>query len=128
MALADAAMTIGCHGMHHRPWRRLDERALREELVDARLVLEEIVGRPITEASCPFGSYDRRVLRSLRAHEYRQIYTSDRGTTRPADWVQARNSVHRGDGAHLLDRILASERPPLTALRRRAKRSAKRWR
>src|SRR4051794_40406907 len=39
--------------------------ALRVELVDARRLLEDIVERPVCEAACPFGSYDRRVLRLL---------------------------------------------------------------
>src|SRR4051794_2302534 len=34
--LRRAGMTIGTHGMRHRPWRSLDDAALREELVDAR--------------------------------------------------------------------------------------------
>ena len=49
--------------MLHRPWRELGDSALHEELVDAKRILEDVVGRPVTEAACPFGSYDRRVLR-----------------------------------------------------------------
>jgi peptidoglycan/xylan/chitin deacetylase (PgdA/CDA1 family) len=125
--LADAGMTIGCHGMRHRPWRRLDDRSLHEELVDARRVLEGIVGRPVTDAACPFGSYDRRVLRGLRRSGYRHVYTSDRGQTEPADWLQARNTVRRGDGADILARI--SSRPgPHEKLVQRARLAAKRWR
>src|SRR4051794_35750584 len=36
--LAAAGMTIGCHGMRHRPWRGLDHATLREELVDAKRI------------------------------------------------------------------------------------------
>jgi peptidoglycan/xylan/chitin deacetylase (PgdA/CDA1 family) len=127
-ALAGAGMRIGCHGMRHRPWRRLDDRALREELVDARRLLEAVVGAPITEAACPYGSYDRRVLRALRACGYERVYTSDRGTTRPDLWLQARNTVHQGDGAGLVERIVSSDCEPLNAYRRRLKLVAKRWR
>ena len=55
-------MGIGCHGMRHRPWRGLDEAALHEELVEAKAVLERIIERPVCDAACPFGTYDRRVL------------------------------------------------------------------
>ena len=61
--LAAAGMGIGCHGMRHRPWRGLGETELREEHVEAKAMLEQIVERPVIEAACPFGSYDRRVLR-----------------------------------------------------------------
>jgi peptidoglycan/xylan/chitin deacetylase (PgdA/CDA1 family) len=126
-ALADAGMTVGCHGMRHRPWRRLDERSLYEELVDARRVLERIVGLPVTDAACPFGSYDRRVLRCLRRSGYLRVYTSDRGPTEPADWLQARNTVRRADGVDLLARISSRPRGYERALRR-ARLTAKRWR
>jgi peptidoglycan/xylan/chitin deacetylase (PgdA/CDA1 family) len=126
-ALAAEGMTIGCHGMHHRSWRRLDEAQLREELVEARRLLEEIVERPVTEAACPFGSYDRRVLRALRRCGYRRVYTSDRGTARCDDWLQARNTVRRDDQL-ASDVILSGEKPRFNALPRPLTLAVKRWR
>jgi peptidoglycan/xylan/chitin deacetylase (PgdA/CDA1 family) len=121
--LAAAGMEIGCHGMHHRRWRGLGEDELRQELVEAKQVLERVLGRPVTQAACPFGAYDRRVLRTLRQVGYQGVYTSDRGTTRPGDWLQPRTSVGPHDGPALLDRIGASD-----TLQRRVKRTVKRWR
>lgn len=126
--LAAAGMRIGSHGMRHRPWRQLDDGELREELVDSKRRLEAIVERPVTQAACPFGSYDRRVLRTLRRCAYEHVYTSDRGTSRAEDWIQTRNTVRRGDGADLVEHILSSERSWDYPLRRRAKLVAKRWR
>lgn len=126
-ALAAEGMAIGCHGMHHRPWRRLDEPQLREELVDARRLLEEIVEHPVTEAACPFGSYDRRVLRALRRCGYRRVYTSDRGRARYDDWLQARNTVRRGDEP-APDAILSRVKPRYNALPRSLTLAVKRWR
>ena len=98
-------MGIGCHGMRHRPWRGLGETALHEEHVEAKAMLEQVVERPVTEAACPFGSYDRRVLRSLRGSGYRRVYTSDRGTTGPEDFLQARNTIGPDDRPELLGEI-----------------------
>ena len=64
---------------------RLDGPALEEELVGAKQLLQATVGRPVTQAACPFGSYDRPVLRALRRSAYRYVYTSDRGAA-PSDW------------------------------------------
>ena len=122
--LAAAGMTIGCHGMRHRRWREVDDRTLREELVDAKAALERVVGQPVTQAACPFGSYDRRVLRALRGSEYRHVYTSDRGIARYGEWLQARNTVQRDDDGELLARIVSGR----GRLRRRATLTAKRWR
>lgn len=121
--LAAAGMEIGCHGMHHRPWRGLDDAALHEELIDAKAILERVVQRPVTQAACPFGSYDRRVLRTLRGCGYRQVYTSDRGTARSSGFLQARNSVGPHDGPGLISRIASPESPLRTV-----KRMVKRWR
>jgi peptidoglycan/xylan/chitin deacetylase (PgdA/CDA1 family) len=127
-ALAAAGMGIGSHGMRHRPWRRLDEPTLYEELAEAKQRLEAILERPVTQAACPFGAYDRATLRGLRRHGFREVYTSDRGTAARDGWLQARNTVHAGDDADLLDRIPGLERPAYKALRRRAVRMAKSWR
>jgi peptidoglycan/xylan/chitin deacetylase (PgdA/CDA1 family) len=126
--LAAAGMGIGSHGMRHRPWRGLDDGGLREELYEARRLLEDVVGGPVTHAACPFGSYDRRVLQALRAYGYEGVYTSDRGTERPDAWLQARNSVHDGDEGTLVERILRSARRPRGALAGRPKRLVKRLR
>ena len=127
-ALTDAGMDVGCHGMRHRPWRRLDDVELAEELVEARDVLERVIDRPVTEAACPFGSYDRRVLRSLRRHGYHRAYTSDCGTTRPDDWIQSRNTVKPENAVDLVERVLGAERSVYTVMRQRALRGVKRWR
>jgi peptidoglycan/xylan/chitin deacetylase (PgdA/CDA1 family) len=127
-ALASAGMEIGCHGMRHRPWRGLDEHALHEEVTEAKTVLERAIGRPVTLAACPFGSYDRRVLRALRRSGYRYVYTSDRGTARRGDFLQPRNSVGSYDEPRLLEAIAELESPTHKALGRRAKLAIKRWR
>ena len=126
--LADAGMTIGSHGMRHRAWRGLDDGALREELVDAKAILEDVVGRPVTQAACPFGSYDRRVLRRLRGSGYHHVYTSDRGTTSSREFLQARNSIGPHDEPAVLEHIEQLEAPAYRALPRRAKLAVKRWR
>jgi peptidoglycan/xylan/chitin deacetylase (PgdA/CDA1 family) len=125
--LAAAGMDVGSHGMHHRPWRRLDDHALREELVDAKHQLEGVIERPVTEAACPFGSYDSRVLRALQRHGYRRAYTSDRGTARPDNWIQARNTVRPTDGTGMVERILSERVSPYSAVRRRVKLAGMRW-
>lgn len=126
--LSDAGMSIGCHGMRHRPWSRLNDEALRDELVVARQILEAIVEQPVTEAACPFGSYDRRVLRSLQRYGYKHVYTSDGGLTCPDAWLQPRTSLGTGAGAQTIEQTMSSERSPFRMLLRQPKLLAKRWR
>ncbi len=91
-----AGMRIGSHGLHHRDWRALTETELDEELVVSRRMLGEVVGGDVAEAACPFGSYDRRVLRALRGAGYRRVYNSDDGPGPSNSWLMPRTTVHRG--------------------------------
>ena len=126
--LTAAGMAVGCHGMRHRPWRGLEDNELHEELVAAKAILEETTGAPITEAACPFGSYDRRVLRTLRSAGYDRVYTSDRGTSDPHEFLQPRNTVGPQDGSDLVARIESLDGSLSKAVSRRAKLAVKRWR
>ena len=91
--LVEAGMTVGSHGLHHTAWTALDQPDLVSDLNEARAVLEAATGRPVTEASCPFGQYDRRVLAALRQLDYEHVYTSDGGTTRERSWLRHRTTV-----------------------------------
>ncbi len=95
--LAEADFSIGSHGMGHVDWRKLGDDDLGYEVCDSRQILEQMIGRNVCEASCPFGSYDRRVLRFLKQAGYRRVYTSDRGVAYQQAWLQARNTIYAWD-------------------------------
>jgi peptidoglycan/xylan/chitin deacetylase (PgdA/CDA1 family) len=93
LELARAGMRIGSHGCDHRAWRTLTDSELHEELTVSKRTLAEIVGADVEEAACPFGSYDRRVLRALRDAGYRAAFTSDGGTGKAGSWPTPRTTV-----------------------------------
>jgi peptidoglycan/xylan/chitin deacetylase (PgdA/CDA1 family) len=126
-ALCEAGMAIGLHGMHHQRWRGLSECELDEEIVAARRLLEGEVGAPLEAAACPFGAYDRRVLRRLDEAGLRTVFTSDGGWASSGAWLQARNTLRAGDGAAAVAAVAAADG---TAARgkRRLKTLVKRWR
>jgi peptidoglycan/xylan/chitin deacetylase (PgdA/CDA1 family) len=99
LELARGGMTIGTHGMDHRPWPRLSEADRRRELVEARASLAEIVGAPVDEAAVPMGVYDRRLLSELRRLRYAAVHTSDRRPTPDGAWLRPRFSVRADDTA-----------------------------
>jgi peptidoglycan/xylan/chitin deacetylase (PgdA/CDA1 family) len=105
--LAAEGMVIGSHGMRHRRWTGLNAEGLDEELVEARNRLEQIVGKAVQEAACPFGSYDRRVLRGLRKHGYDAVYTSDEGPAQRTAWIRPRNTVRRSDDLAKIQRTIS---------------------
>jgi peptidoglycan/xylan/chitin deacetylase (PgdA/CDA1 family) len=124
--LADAGMTVGFHGLRHRSWRSLSDDELIDDLERGRWLLEEALGRPVTEASCPFGEYDRRVLGRLRRLGYERAYTSDGGAARPRAWLQPRTTV--GAGWEPTPARLSGREPAPTRVVRGAKRAVKRLR
>jgi peptidoglycan/xylan/chitin deacetylase (PgdA/CDA1 family) len=92
-SMVAAGMGIGSHGMSHCSWVGLSDRDLHRELVEARAELEAAAGAPVNEAACPFGLYDRRVLRALRKSGYSRIYTTDEGPAIEDALIQPRYSV-----------------------------------
>ena len=126
--LLSAGMGLGSHGLHHRPWARLGKRELHEEIIEARDRLEQLAGVKIEHASCPFGSYNRRVLQALRSAGYKCIYTSDGGPAQRGAFIQPRNSVYNTWTAETLKPLLSEEAAPLHRLWRTLKLAMKRWR
>lgn len=124
--LRAAGMSIGCHGSAHLLWRSLDSDALRRDVAGGRSELERALGRDVTEASCPFGGYDRRVLRELRRLGFTRVYTSDGGWTRGGRWLQARNTV-TADWQPLRD-LLEGREPRKARATRAAKQVGRRLR
>ena len=118
--LLQAGMEIGTHGMHHRDWRTLDDRALDVELGEARQRIEDTCGRPVTAAAIPFGSYDWRVLARLRRENFDCVYTSDGGLARSEARLKPRETLDATWQERDIRRALATSPSFKTRLRRNA--------
>jgi len=126
--LVRRGMGVGTHGMDHRDWRRLDDQTLQAEVVDSVRILGEIAGQPVTQASCPFGSYDRRVLRFLRRAGLEQVYTSDRGWAWEGEWLQTRNTIDQHGEPCVSDLLQDGSASGVSSWPRRLWHVCKRWR
>lgn len=120
-----SGMQIGSHGWSHRSWRSLDPPTRRQEFEESRNRLEQIIQLPVDLAACPFGDYDRSVIRHLRSAGYRSAFTSDRGTATRGRFSQPRNTVHATDGD---DDTLRERRIFQNSLKRELRLAVKRWR
>jgi len=119
---------IGSHGLKHCDWRKLSDDDLVDEIHGSRRFLEELVGCPVNTASCPLGSYDRRVLRFLREAGYERVYTSDRGIASEHAWLQARNTICAWDDGESVQRVLSKGQFSPDFLMCKIKRAIKRLR
>jgi peptidoglycan/xylan/chitin deacetylase (PgdA/CDA1 family) len=128
-SLVDGGMTVGSHGMRHRPWRSVNDHELNEELVGAAEAIAQVSGRPVREVACPFGSYDRRVLAAIRRSGFHHVYTVDGGPARSNAWLQSRYTVHVGDTPADIERRMTAPRgAAVTAAVRKGKALVKQWR
>lgn len=128
-SLARNGMTVGSHGMWHRPWRSATDAELKEELADAADAIADAVGQPVSQVACPFGSYDRRVLSAIRRHGFSRVYTVDGGPARSDAWLQSRYTVRAADSPADIERRARSPRGnALPAAVRQGKSLVKRWR
>lgn len=116
VALRGSGMSIGSHGWAHVDLRQTDAEQLRRETVDARDRLAEASQGPVDTFAIPFGSYDRRVLRSLRA--YRCVYTSDRGLAAGNPWLAPRCSYTREWNSESPSQVIRDEESVPARLRR----------
>ena len=91
--LVSAGMEIGSHGMHHCDWRKLDSMMLHVE-IDAARRIEDLCGSAVTRVGIPFGSYDRHVLKQLRAERLDCVCTSDGGLAQSDAWLKPRQTIH----------------------------------
>ncbi|MDP3850166.1 MAG: polysaccharide deacetylase family protein [Luteolibacter sp.] len=120
-----AGMEIGSHGVAHVSWRDLSPRLLRDELEASRRDLGQVCGVPVVEAACPFGAYDRRVLKELRRAGYHLVFTSDGGRATQDAWIQPRTTVTRLMSLKDVEKLIVEEPRWLKRMSFRAKRFCK---
>jgi peptidoglycan/xylan/chitin deacetylase (PgdA/CDA1 family) len=109
-ALHAAGIEIGSHGAEHRALPALSDAELAREVAGSKVVLERLVGAPVTSFCYPYGAFDDRVVAAVRAAGYRQA-TVIRGGISPdlADPLRLKRVSVRGTNT-LLDFSLALTR------------------
>ena len=94
---------IGCHSMTHSYLNDLPASALRMEIVDAKLKLEDVVGATVEHFSCPGGRYDSRTIAMAKEAGYRSVANS-----RAHANTSSTDSFHLGRVAVMRDTGLAT--------------------
>jgi peptidoglycan/xylan/chitin deacetylase (PgdA/CDA1 family) len=73
---ASRTLVLGSHTITHPFLNELSDRAIREELVESRRRLEDLLSRPVELLSIPNGAVDRRVIDIAREAGYSHVFTS----------------------------------------------------
>lgn len=77
--LCELGFEIGSHGVTHKYLTDLSLAEARSELMQSRLALEDITGRPVQHVSAPGGRWNARVARLAHEAGYITLATSDIG-------------------------------------------------
>lgn len=84
-AWQDAGMEVGSHSCTHPRLTACSDEQLVVEVTESKLQLEEMLRRPITQFSYPYGDFDQRVKEAVRRAGYTSAVTVRRGRTRRSD-------------------------------------------
>lgn len=110
--LSEMGHEIGSHSQTHAYLPFLDNKEVRRELALSKEVLEDIVGKPVTSLSFPYGGWNRRIWEIAREEGYTAA-TLYRGTSSTVKELFPVYGVYRNDRpedmlAKLTDRSLVS--------------------
>ncbi len=110
---------IGCHGAAHVDWRTLDTAGQNSEWRDARVLIAEASGQKVDDDAIPFGRYDGRVIRGLKAEGFACAWSSDGGAWRSGAFLRPRTSPRNDMTIADIEAILLGHEPALRSWRRR---------
>ena len=77
--LQNKGWTIGCHAATHKELTNIDNEALEHEIVKAKKIIEEKLGRPVKFLAYPQGLYDQKTVEASQRAGYLGALTTDAG-------------------------------------------------
>lgn len=133
LALAEAGLTIGSHTCTHPRMTEVEETIQQRELLESKLTLEDILGRPVEYFAYPYGDYDDAVRDRVEAVGYRAACSTRAGFNRHGEdpFALRRIEVYGTDSfAQFRNKILfgANDMPWTFPLKYYASRAASRFR
>ena len=109
---------IGSHGAAHVDWKSLSLTELDAEISVPKARLEAICGRPVVAAGIPFGRYNARVLKAMKAAGFIRAYSSDGGPVRGTPFPIPRTSLTGAMSKDNIAAVIAGHEPIKKTLRR----------
>jgi len=92
-------VTIGSHGVTHRPLTNLDDKSLKTELILSKEYIENLIGMEVASFSYPHGAVDKRVRDAVENSGYKCGVTSYAGISNSAfdRYLISRTSIISSD-------------------------------
>lgn len=77
--MSEHGIEFGSHSRSHVDLRSLDNKALNDELLGSKKVIEDKLGKPVRYFSYPFGRYNERVTEAAAKAGYQSAYSLSTG-------------------------------------------------
>jgi peptidoglycan/xylan/chitin deacetylase (PgdA/CDA1 family) len=98
LEMAEGGVRFGSHSYSHHDLTALGDDERERDLRDSRILLEDLLGRPVPFLAYPGGRHDERVRESARRAGYTHAFTlPDRHET-PGPYAIPRAGVYPGNG------------------------------
>lgn len=93
--LAEAGHEIGAHTVSHHELNRLGAVEQRRQIVESKVALEQLIGKPVTTFCYPVGKYNDTTLQIVKEAGYKTATTTKYGVSSGADWQQSPHLLKR---------------------------------
>ena len=91
--------TVGAHGHRHLPLASLSDSEIVQEVEKCTLVLEDILGHPVSHFSYPYGSNNAKVRQVVRDAGYKTAVATNPSYIKLQKIVEKKFSLPRFDGS-----------------------------
>ena len=105
----ESGMEIGSHSFSHPDFRRLSNAERRNELLDSKHYLEDLLGDDVASFAFPFGFYTSDCVSLVAESGYSYCCNSRHGVAGNDSFLVPRNSINRQTGVAVLSKM---SRPP----------------
>lgn len=83
LTLKSAGWDIGCHSATHAHFVTLDENGEKVEVREAKQLLEQCIGIPVSSFAYPKGGYTESIVEKIREAGFRTAFTVEHGVATP---------------------------------------------
>lgn len=98
LEMQDAGVAFGSHSYSHRDLTSLSEEECERDLRESRLVLEELLGRPVPFLAYPRGRHDEHVRRAAARAGFTHAFALPEGLEPVGPMAVPRVGIYPGNG------------------------------
>ena len=99
LQLRDLGVGFGSHGVYHTKLAEVDVETVRQEVIESKVQLEQLLDAEVRHFCYPYGSHDLTAVDAVQAAGYRSAVTCQRAAATPLfdPYLLPRKAISYGD-------------------------------